>query len=80
MAESMTDDRAPEPVPAPEQPNLRPDGRDLGPERNALGQSSGLPMLPPLIGRLSGPLSLWASVPLVCLPANWPTDQLVNFS
>jgi hypothetical protein len=32
----------PEPVPVPEQPNLRPDGRDLGPESNTLSQLSGL--------------------------------------
>jgi hypothetical protein len=35
MTASMTDDRCrvPVPEPAPEYPNLIPDGRDLGPER-----------------------------------------------
>jgi len=49
MAESMTEDRWQSgyqlaPVPEPEHPNLRPDGRDPRPENGSPSQSSGLPL------------------------------------
>ena len=51
-------------------PNLRPDGRDLGPERNALGQPSGLLYRVGLSALAQPLLPKGVSPTLVCPPAS----------
>ena len=68
----------PGPGPEPEDPNLSPDGRDLGPENAFPPPATRGCHLPPENGSTR---AARGAAPTHCIPcqlANWPTGQLIN--